>query len=121
MVTLASALFVQPLSLTRTEPMTFFDMVATLWNPQRQASSESIDAFLDEVKWFLIYYCIIGVIMFVFTYISIVLFNYAAHSQVRCIIQTLRTVGIDPGHHPTDIQNSNRISSLNSESRHRMV
>lgn len=89
MVTLASALFVQPLT-TPTEPMKFFDMVATLWQ-QRQASSEAVDAFLDEVMWFLIYYCIIGVVMFVFTYMSIVLFNYAAHNQVRSLHdQTLR-------------------------------
>lgn len=66
-----------------TAPMGFFDMVTTLWDPLRQLDNNPLlDAFLDEITWFLIYYCIIGVIMFVFTYTSILLFNNAAHNQV---------------------------------------
>ncbi|KAJ6632996.1 ATP-dependent translocase ABCB1, partial [Pseudolycoriella hygida] len=38
--------------------------------------------FLNEIKWFAIYSCILGVIMFVGTYFSIMLFNIAAHSQI---------------------------------------
>lgn len=39
--------------------------------------------FLDEVKWFAINSCILGVVMLIGTYFSIMLFNVAAHNQVR--------------------------------------
>lgn len=48
----------------------------------RQLSDGMIDWFLDEVTWFAIYSCILGVVMLVGTYVSIMLFNFAAHSQV---------------------------------------
>lgn len=41
------------------------------------------DWFLQQVSEFGIYSTILGVIMFIATYFSIMLFNYAAHSQVR--------------------------------------
>lgn len=48
----------------------------------RQIPDDMIDWFLDEVTWFAIYSCILGVVMLVGTYVSIMLFNFAAHSQV---------------------------------------
>lgn len=42
-----------------------------------------VDWFLNEVTWFAIYSCILGVVMLAGTYVSIMLFNFAAHSQVR--------------------------------------
>lgn len=39
--------------------------------------------FLNEVKWFAIYSSVLGVVMLIGTYFSIMLFNIAAHSQVR--------------------------------------
>lgn len=41
-----------------------------------------IDDFLAEVLLFVIYSCALGATMLIFTYISIMLFNYSAHSQV---------------------------------------
>lgn len=41
-----------------------------------------IEWFLNEVTWFAIYSCILGAVMLVGTYVSIMLFNFAAHSQV---------------------------------------
>lgn len=41
------------------------------------------DWFLEQVSEFAIYSSILGVIMFIATYFSIMLFNYAAHSQVK--------------------------------------
>lgn len=38
--------------------------------------------FLNEIKWFAIYSCILGGVMLIGTYFSIMLFNVAAHSQV---------------------------------------
>lgn len=38
--------------------------------------------FLDQVTWFAIYSCILGIVMLIGTYVSIMLFNFAAHSQV---------------------------------------
>lgn len=81
MVSLASQLSAP--NSNSTGQIGFFEMVTTLWDPLRQIDNNPfLDAFLDEIKWFLIYYCIIGVIMFVFTYISVLLFNNAAHNQV---------------------------------------
>lgn len=39
--------------------------------------------FLENVQTFAIHSCILGVVMLLGTYISIILFNIAAHSQVR--------------------------------------
>lgn len=39
--------------------------------------------FLDQVLLFVIYSCSLGLVMMIATYFSIMLFNYAAHSQVR--------------------------------------
>jgi len=41
------------------------------------------ESFLDSVNSFAINNTILGVIMLGFSYLSIMLFNYAAHSQVR--------------------------------------
>jgi len=41
-----------------------------------------VDWFRNEVKWFAIYSCILGAVMLIGTYLAIVLFNIAAHSQV---------------------------------------
>ncbi len=41
-----------------------------------------IEWFLNEVTWFAIYSCILGAVMLAGTYVSIMLFNFAAHSQV---------------------------------------
>lgn len=38
--------------------------------------------FINEVTWYAIHSCILGVVMFFGTYLSILSFNYAAHSQV---------------------------------------
>lgn len=50
----------------------------------RAAAGEDIigEVFLDEVTWFAIYSCILGAVMMTGTYVSIMLFNFAAHSQV---------------------------------------
>lgn len=49
-----------------------------------------IDWFLNEVMWFAIYSCILGVVMLIGTYVSIMLFNFAAHSQVILFIARCR-------------------------------
>lgn len=53
-------------------------------DPNRQIGDMDaiIDWFLNEVTWFAIYSCILGVVMLIGTYVSIMLFNFAAHSQV---------------------------------------
>lgn len=52
-------------------------------DPNRQMDMDLIiDWFLNEVTWFAIYSCILGVVMLIGTYVSIMLFNFAAHSQV---------------------------------------
>lgn len=43
---------------------------------------ELVDWFLQQVSEFGIYSTILGIIMLIATYVSIMLFNYAAHSQV---------------------------------------
>lgn len=45
-----------------------------------------LDEFLEQILLFVLYSCGLGAVMLVFTYLSIMLFNYAAHSQV--IIET---------------------------------
>lgn len=40
------------------------------------------ELFLEEVQMFAIYSTILGLVMFFGTYISIMMFNYAAHSQI---------------------------------------
>lgn len=41
-----------------------------------------VEWFRNEVKWFAIYSCILGAVMLLGTYLAIMLFNVAAHSQV---------------------------------------
>lgn len=55
-------------------------------DPSRQMPGEFVDWFLNEVMWFAIYSCILGVVMLIGTYVSIMLFNFAAHSQVYKIV-----------------------------------
>lgn len=51
--------------------------------PRQEGELENIISwFTEEVAWFAILNTIIGVIMLVASYLSIMLFNYAAHSQV---------------------------------------
>lgn len=47
-----------------------------------------VEFFRDNVKWFAIYSSILGLVMLVGTYLAIMLFNVAAHSQVssRCTL-----------------------------------
>lgn len=55
-------------------------------DPSRQGPDDMdliIEWFLNEVTWFAIYSCILGVVMLIGTYVSIMLFNFAAHSQVK--------------------------------------
>lgn len=44
--------------------------------------------FVNEVRWFAIYSCTLGVVMLIGTYLSIMLFNFAAHSQVSFIYES---------------------------------
>lgn len=53
-------------------------------NPEERA--RLLDEFLEQVLLFVIYSCGLGAVMLVFTYISIMLFNYAAHSQVIQVV-----------------------------------
>lgn len=46
-----------------------------------------VPAFWHEVEMFVLYTCLLGIVMFVATYLSIMLFNHAAHNQIfriRC-------------------------------------
>lgn len=49
----------------------------------QELSDVELKWFLNEVKWYAIYSCILGAIVLIGTYFSIMLFNVAAHSQVR--------------------------------------
>lgn len=48
-----------------------------------ELSDGAVKLFIDGVKWYSIYSCVLGVVMLIGTYLSITLFNIAAHSQVR--------------------------------------
>lgn len=56
--------------------------IAQRYYSDRQLDDQFTDLFLDQVTWFAIYSCILGVVMLAGTYVSIMLFNFAAHSQV---------------------------------------
>ncbi|XP_037033409.1 ATP-dependent translocase ABCB1-like isoform X2 [Bradysia coprophila] len=56
--------------------------LAQRYYSNRQLDDAFTEIFLDQVTWFAIYSCILGVVMLAGTYVSIMLFNFAAHSQI---------------------------------------
>lgn len=51
---------------------------------QAASANGTVDAdwFMEEIASFAIWNSILGVILLVFTYLAIMLFNYAAHNQI---------------------------------------
>lgn len=78
--------------------------------------------FLEQVLLFVIYSCGLGAVMLVFTYISIMLFNYAAHSQVKLIIifSNVHQNYIKHIAH-LDLSNSRKIFEIRTEPRYCLV
>lgn len=61
---------------------TMVNLALTLDTPQAD-----IAGFWNEVHMFVLYTCLLGAVMLVGTYLSVMLFNYAAHNQIfriRC-------------------------------------
>ncbi len=95
-------------------------------NETKELSDLMIQSFQSGVGWFAIYSCILGVVMLTGTYLSIVLFNTAAQSQVRRCTTTFLKELCCQGQSTTeysfiDFQNSRQVSSICAKSGHIVV
>lgn len=62
----------------------FVDYAVVNQSPNNTESEKEIAAnvFYEEIKWFLIYTSVLGILTVLFSYIATVLFHYTAQKQV---------------------------------------